>query len=135
MDELQKKRWEAYEKAGLVPSKLIEFLWEWVVENRPEKAEQAQTEREKIKLRFPKKEKNTSRKVDLRWKLFRRERNIKLAKTDYTQLADAPLTSEKKTEYRKYRKFLRDLPKNYDNITIWDASVPEFEEWKEQWNK
>lgn len=40
----------------------------------------------------------------------RGERNKKLADSDWTQLADSALASDKKTEWVAYRKALRDLP-------------------------
>lgn len=41
---------------------------------------------------------------------LRRERNIKLAMSDWTQIPDAPLTNEQKGAWREYRQALRDLP-------------------------
>ena len=40
----------------------------------------------------------------------RANRDQKLAASDWTQMADSPLTSEKKTEWATYRQSLRDLP-------------------------
>ena len=40
----------------------------------------------------------------------RAERDKKLTETDWTQMADSPLSSEKKTEWASYRTSLRDLP-------------------------
>lgn len=42
----------------------------------------------------------------------RRERNRKLAETDWTQMADVSLTSEEQTEIVNYRTALRDVPSN-----------------------
>ena len=42
--------------------------------------------------------------------LLRLERNRRLAKCDWTQGNDSPLTSDKKTEWATYRQALRDLP-------------------------
>lgn len=39
----------------------------------------------------------------------REERNKRLAESDWTQLADAPLTAEKKAEWTQYRHQLRDI--------------------------
>lgn len=41
---------------------------------------------------------------------LRMERNSRLAECDWTQLADAPLDSGKKSEWAAYRQALRDLP-------------------------
>tara|TARA_R110002012_G_C11656857_1_gene611802 strand:+ start:1022 stop:1414 length:393 start_codon:yes stop_codon:yes gene_type:complete len=43
----------------------------------------------------------------------RNARNAMLAATDWTQAADSPLSSDKKTEWATYRQALRDLPANY----------------------
>ena len=43
---------------------------------------------------------------------LRQERNGLLRGTDWTQLADAPLSADKKAEYVTYRQALRDLPAN-----------------------
>ncbi len=40
----------------------------------------------------------------------RATRNQKLTDTDWTQMADSPLASDKKTEWATYRQSLRDLP-------------------------
>lgn len=40
----------------------------------------------------------------------RAERDQKLTDTDWTQMADSPLASDKKTEWATYRQSLRDLP-------------------------
>ena len=50
---------------------------------------------------------------------MRKLRNVFLRSSDWTQMADSPLTSEKKTEWSAYRQSLRDLPKN---------STPTFDE-------
>jgi hypothetical protein len=43
----------------------------------------------------------------------RAARNQLLAESDWTQMADSELSDEKKTEWRTYRKSLRDLPATY----------------------
>lgn len=45
---------------------------------------------------------------------LRRQRNKLLLESDWTQLADAPLSAEKKQEWADYRKQLRDLPDTVD---------------------
>jgi len=40
-----------------------------------------------------------------RWRL--------LLASDWTQIADAPLSDSKKTEWKAYRQALRDLPEKY----------------------
>lgn len=42
-------------------------------------------------------------------------RNDMLLKTDFTQVSDAPLTEQKKTEWATYRQSLRDFMENIPN--------------------
>tara|TARA_R100001509_G_scaffold154401_1_gene116013 strand:+ start:1825 stop:2043 length:219 start_codon:yes stop_codon:yes gene_type:complete len=44
-------------------------------------------------------------------KHFRQIRNVKLARCDWTQAPDSPLSDEKKKEWATYRQALRDLTK------------------------
>ena len=44
--------------------------------------------------------------------VLRTERDTKLERSDWTQIADAPLTDSKKAEWVTYRQALRDLPAN-----------------------
>lgn len=55
-------------------------------------------------------------------KQHRDDRNALLATTDWTQLADAPLTAEQKTAWMQYRQALRDLP-NQPNFP-WVVNQP-----------
>ncbi len=43
---------------------------------------------------------------------FRLQRDAKLYESDWTQIADSPLTDEKKAEWATYRQALRDTTKN-----------------------
>lgn len=45
-----------------------------------------------------------------RWSEVRAERNARLAACDWTQLADAPLSTEQRAAWGVYRQALRDLP-------------------------
>lgn len=54
--------------------------------------------------------------VDGLWSGLRTERDELLAKSDYTQVADAPFTSEQKAAWAEYRQALRDLPSNVTDI-------------------
>lgn len=45
---------------------------------------------------------------------MRLERDILLAQSDWTQLADSPLTDAKKTEWQDYRQALRDFPSSWE---------------------
>jgi len=51
----------------------------------------------------------------------RAERDKKLTETDWTQMADSPLSSDKKTEWATYRTSLRDLPSasGFPHTMIW----------------
>jgi len=53
------------------------------------------------------------------------ERNKLLADTDWTQVSDSPLSSDKKTEWANYRKALRDLPtvSGWPNVDMPNTSV------------
>ena len=60
---------------------------------------------------------------------LRLSRNRKLKDSDYTQLSDAPISSEVKKQYKKYRQHLRDLPYLIRVKAKLDYKVPTFEEW------
>lgn len=47
----------------------------------------------------------------------RRERDLILLSTDWTQVTDSPLTAEQRSEWQMYRQALRDLPADYSYIT------------------
>lgn len=55
------------------------------------------------------------------WEFIRSARYKELISSDWTQVADSPLSSSKKTEWAIYRQALRDLPS-----TISDPSNPTF---------
>lgn len=60
---------------------------------------------------------------------IRVERDILIAKTDWTQLPDAPLTTAQKTQYKAYRTALRDLPQKYVNMqNITNVDYPQLED-------
>ena len=46
------------------------------------------------------------------WEELRILRNQRLTESDWTQVADAPLTEEHKDAWKNYRQQLRDLPEN-----------------------
>jgi hypothetical protein len=54
----------------------------------------------------------------------RRERDFRLARTDWTQLPDAQLTEEQKTLWTSYRQALRDVP-SQDGFP-WNVVWPTF---------
>ncbi len=49
----------------------------------------------------------------LTWGTIRAERNQLLTQSDWTQLADAPLTQEQKNAWVVYRQALRDVPSSF----------------------
>lgn len=57
------------------------------------------------------------------YRLLRQQRDGLLFTCDWTQLPDAPITTEKKAEWVIYRQALRDLPQNYPNLTSLDEVV------------
>ena len=61
---------------------------------------------------------------------LRTARQKVLDKTDWTQIADAQLTTDERTKYREYRQYLRDLPTQYNNSSVYNWNLKTFEEWK-----
>lgn len=58
-----------------------------------------------------------------KWDSIRSQRNEILSKSDFTQLADAPMTSEKKTEWATYRQAMRNITTQTDPFNItWPVS-------------
>jgi len=49
----------------------------------------------------------------LTWDTIRTERNFHLSQSDWTQLADAPLSPEQKQAWSAYRQALRDVPSSF----------------------
>lgn len=58
----------------------------------------------------------------------RNVRNQYLQAYDFTQLPDAPFTSEEKLQYAQYRQYLRDYT---DGENWWQQYPLTFDEWKE----
>lgn len=63
-------------------------------------------------------------KLDAAWVAFRTERNRRLAACDWTQLADAHLSQDKKDAWATYRQELRDLPESVTDPTGPSVSWP-----------
>ena len=57
------------------------------------------------------------------WDPIRTSRNFLLLNSDWTQLADSPLSSEKKQEWAQYRQQLRDITDSFENA--WEVVFPE----------
>lgn len=62
---------------------------------------------------------------ELMLQMVREQRNTKLRNTDWTQLADAPITLAQKAAWTVYRQALRDFPAivQLDNI-VWPSVPP-----------
>ena len=54
-------------------------------------------------------------KPSVAWKIFRRERDAKLAQSDWMSFSDSPTMSD---AWKTYRQELRDLPSKYDDTTV-----------------
>lgn len=63
------------------------------------------------------------------WRVLRNNRNVALKNSDWTQLADVTLSQEERTNWRKYRQYLRHLPKMYSDENVCSAEVMSYEEW------
>lgn len=50
--------------------------------------------------------------------LIRRRRDFELAASDWTQVADVPLTAEQKAAWASYRQALRNLTTTYSDATV-----------------
>ena len=57
-------------------------------------------------------------RLDTAWASLRAERNRRLAACDWTQLADAHLSQDKKDAWATYRQELRDLPESVTDPMI-----------------
>jgi hypothetical protein len=58
-----------------------------------------------------------------KWMIIRTDRTVLLANSDFTQVADAPITPEKRAEWATYRQALRDITTQTDPFNItWPAS-------------
>ena len=58
-----------------------------------------------------------------KWIIVRIERTQMLANSDFTQVADAPITAEKRAEWVTYRQALRDITTQTDPFNIiWPTS-------------
>ncbi len=51
-------------------------------------------------------------------------RDSLLAQSDWTQMADSPLTTQKKTEWATYRQALRDFPASWTSADTADFPDP-----------
>lgn len=66
----------------------------------------------------PKTESEIQEELNSKWENIRVMRNSLLLESDWTQLTDSPLSSEKKTEWSSYRQQLRDVTSQPDPKNI-----------------
>lgn len=66
-------------------------------------------------------------RVSARWSEVRAERNALLAASDWTQLADAPLSSQSKEQWQAYRQGLRDITAQSDPFDLTWPQAPDSE--------
>lgn len=57
------------------------------------------------------------------WAKIRRDRDLKLTMSDWSQMPDSPLSSESKEAWRVYRQALRDLPAANAGVTVRDLII------------
>jgi hypothetical protein len=63
-------------------------------------------------------EQEISDEISSMWENVRSRRNIELQESDWTQLIDVPLSTEKKQEWQTYRQELRDITSQQDPFNI-----------------
>lgn len=68
--------------------------------------------------------------LEIAYQDLRDLRDKYLAETDFTQLPDAPISSELRQLYKAYRQYLRNLPNSYDDSSIAGFQVQTFEEYQ-----
>jgi hypothetical protein len=70
--------------------------------------------------------KNLEPSIDELKTQVRAVRDSYLQETDFTQLPDAPFTTEEKAQYSEYRQYLRDYTRGEN---WWEENPKTFEEW------
>lgn len=53
--------------------------------------------------------------TESKWREVRRVRDELIRRTDWTQMADSPISAEDKEKVAEYRQALRDIPQNISN--------------------
>jgi len=108
------RRLEEYEEVQVVFENFLDEGFETLFKKR-----------QLTKIRYPKEGHDP---VKYAWAKFKYDILENLEATDYTQLPDYNGSQEDRKMYREYRKFLRDLPKSYNDNTVLNATVPTFKE-------
>ena len=101
---------------------ILEAKNEELAEQKMKKIEKADAQ---IKLEME------QRQIELENAKIRDQRVQKLRDTDWTQLADSPLDTKQKMEYREYRQYIRDIPELFKRSQILELKVMSFDEWKQ----
>ena len=63
------------------------------------------------------------------WYVLRQKRDKILTDSDKYMISDFPVETKLRGLYKEYRKYLRDLPKLFNDTTIKNAKVKSFDEW------
>ena len=63
------------------------------------------------------------------WYALRQKRDKILTDSDKYMISDFPVETKLRGLYKEYRKYLRDLPKLFNDTTIKNAKVKSFDEW------
>ena len=62
-------------------------------------------------------------RIVAQWDMVRGERNHRLSQSDWTQIADAPLTAEQRAAWAAKRQWLRDITSQSDPFNVeWEPS-------------
>lgn len=110
-------------EGDITPEKAAAFNYVPILENKPELAANQRAEY----TGYSKKETGeysmdwtvtTVDQQEILNELVRNRRNFELASSDWTQVADVPLTAEKKAEWATYRQELRNLTTLYPNALV-----------------
>jgi hypothetical protein len=69
--------------------------------------------------------------VQANWEAFRAKRLEILKETDWTQLSDVPISTEKRMIYKKYREYVRNKKNDYKDENIHQWKILSFKEYKD----
>ena len=64
--------------------------------------------------------------LEMQWDVVRRERDMLLSATDYTDLPNTPITTECRNEFLAYRQALRDITNQSDPYNIIWPQIPTY---------
>lgn len=69
-------------------------------------------------------------KLEIDMERIRIERDRMLSLSDFSQIADVPLTQDERKAYRQYRRYLRELPVLIQRGQVVDMRVMDFRDWR-----